>query len=61
MTGDEIVAFQDEYEVVVTWKPGSVHVPRICTLTSDWFETTKGATLREAVCLAAAKLKEANT
>lgn len=61
MTGDEVTAFLDEHEVLVSWKPASAHFPRIVTLTSNSFETTKGATLREAVCLAAAKFKEANS
>lgn len=60
MTGDEITAFLDEHEVLVSWKPASALFPRICTLTSNSFETTKGKTLRDAVMLAAAKFKETN-
>lgn len=60
MTGDEIAEFLDEHEVGVSWKPASRQTLRVVTLTSDSFPTTKGNTLHEAVCLAAAKLEEIN-
>ena len=60
LTGDEITSFLDEHEVQVCWTPASVHFPRIVTLKSDSFPTTQGYTLREAVCLAAAKWKASN-
>jgi hypothetical protein len=61
MTDAEIIEFLDEHEVLVCWKPASVHFPRIVTLTSDSFPTTKGTTLRGAVEQAAAIFEEANT
>ncbi len=61
LAGDEIVDFLDEHEVGVSWTPRSALTPRVVTLTSDNFETTKGETLEQAVCLAAAKVEEANS
>lgn len=60
LTSQEILAFLNEHDVAVTWIPKSVHFPRMAVLTSDDFKTTRGLTVERAVCLAAAKWKEAN-
>ncbi len=61
LAGDEIVEFLDEHEVGVSWTPRSALTPRVVTLTSDNFQTTKGETLEEAVCLAFVKVEEENS
>ena len=61
LSSSQVEKFLDEHEVGVSWKPASKQTLRVVTLTSDAFPTTKGNTLREAVCRAVAKFEEINS
>jgi hypothetical protein len=61
MTDKEILDWLDEYLNYLVQAPANAEFPRRFILDINDGPTARGATLREAVCLAAAKLKEANT
>lgn len=60
MTGDEIVEFLTEYCPFYQHVMATKDTPAIFILECEEVGTVRAGTLREAVCLAAAKLKELN-
>lgn len=61
LTDTEIIQWLDEYADGVTQVRATRTTPRVFIVECDMITTTRGRTLREAVCLAAAKLEEANS
>lgn len=61
LTDTEIIQWQDEYADGVTQVRETRTTPRVFIIECDMITTTRGRTLREAVCLAAAKLQEAGS
>ncbi len=60
LTDTEILDFLDEYCYGMTYVHGSIETPRRFILECEMIGTTKERTIRDAVCLAAAKVKECN-
>ena len=61
LTDAEIIQWLDEYADGVTQVRATRTTPRVFVIECDMISTTRGWTLRQAVCLAAAKLEEANS
>ena len=61
LTDTEVTDWQDEYADLVQQVPATKDTHRVFIIECDLITTTRGRTLREAVCLAAAKLKEVNS
>jgi len=58
MSDKEMLDWLDEYADSVTQAPVTVQTSRTFTIRCDLISPTHGESLRDAVCLAAAKLEE---
>lgn len=60
LTDTEVTDWLDEYADLVQQVRATRDTRRVFVIECDMISTTRGGTLREAVCLAAAKLNEVN-